>query len=411
MKLGVTIPVEEGLTLPQLTALARAAEDGGYHTVLAGEVAGPDVFALLAAVSSSLTRARLGTGIVPMTTRSLPLLAMGFASLASLAPGRVLAGLGIGSRTVVEDWHGGALPPAVAFTREFVPAFRRLLAGERVDVDGEHVRVRGFRLGLPPAEPVPVMLAAMNPRMLRLAGELADAVQLTWCPPEEVPALVTAVREGARAAGRDPGEVEVVASFFGYGGPRTRRRRASATGATSSPTRSSRRTAPPSPARSRAWTRSTRSGPRATAPAHLRSSTTPRSSASQRWEPTPSPNGPGSSTKRASTCPWCCRPARPRATTTGRWRRWSGWRRRASCVTRPASTGMIEPVTRRPSSDASQTQAREMSLRLEQRRQQVVLGEDLLVLVLREPAIRPRARSASGCPGRDRRGPSPGRSR
>ena len=49
-----------------------------------------------------------------MTTRSLPLLAMGFASLASLAPGRVLAGLGIGSRTVVEDWHGGALPPAVA---------------------------------------------------------------------------------------------------------------------------------------------------------------------------------------------------------------------------------------------------------------------------------------------------------
>ncbi len=221
MKLGVTIPVEEGLTLPQLTALARAAEDGGYHTVLAGEVAGPDVFALLAAVSGSITRARVGTGIVPMTTRSLPLLAMGFASLASLAPGRVLAGLGIGSRTVVENWHGGALPPAVAFTREFVPAFRRLLAGERIDVDGEHVRVRGFRLGLPPAEPVPVMLAAMNPRMLRLAGELADAVQLTWCPPEEVPALVAAVREGARAAGRDPGEVEVVASFFGYGGPRT----------------------------------------------------------------------------------------------------------------------------------------------------------------------------------------------
>jgi alkanesulfonate monooxygenase SsuD/methylene tetrahydromethanopterin reductase-like flavin-dependent oxidoreductase (luciferase family) len=64
------------------------------------------------------------------------------------------------------------------------------------------------------------MLAAMNPRMLRLAGELADAVQLTWCPPDEVPALVATVHEGARAAGRDPGEIEVVASFFGYGGPR-----------------------------------------------------------------------------------------------------------------------------------------------------------------------------------------------
>ena len=221
MKLGVTIPVEEGLTLPQLIELARAAEDGGYHTVLAGEVSGPDVFALLAAVGASLTRARVGTGIVPMTTRSLPLLAMGFASLASLAPGRVLAGLGLGSRTTVEEWHGRTLPPAVAFTREFVPAFRSVLAGERVDLDGEHITIRGFRLGLPPPAPVPVMLAAMNPRMLRLAGALADAVQLTWCPPAEVPALIEKVHAGAREAGRDPGEIEVVASFFGYGGPHT----------------------------------------------------------------------------------------------------------------------------------------------------------------------------------------------
>jgi probable F420-dependent oxidoreductase len=221
MKLGVTIPVEEGLTLPQLTALARAAEESGYDTVLAGEVAGPDVFGLLAAVCSSQSRARVGTGIVPMTTRSLPLLAMGFTSLSSLAPGRVLAGVGIGSRTVVEDWHGRSLPPAVAFTREFIPTFRRALAGERIDVEGEHLRVRGFRLGLTPPEPVPVMLAAMNPRMLRLAGALADAVQLTWCPPDEVPAQLKAVYAGAREAGRDPDEIEVVASFFGYGGPRT----------------------------------------------------------------------------------------------------------------------------------------------------------------------------------------------
>jgi alkanesulfonate monooxygenase SsuD/methylene tetrahydromethanopterin reductase-like flavin-dependent oxidoreductase (luciferase family) len=146
---------------------------------------------------------------------------MAFATLSSIAPGRVLAGLGVSSRTVVEHWHGRPFPPPIAFMREFVPAFRAALAGERVQIDSEHLRVQGFRLTLRPSEPVPVMLAAMNPRMLRLAGALGDAVQLTWCPPDEVPALVAQVREGAREARRDPDAVEIVASFFGYAGSRT----------------------------------------------------------------------------------------------------------------------------------------------------------------------------------------------
>ena len=143
---------------------------------------------------------------------------MGFATLASFAPGRVLAGIGVSSRTVVEGWHGRPFPKPIPAMREFVPAFRAALAGERVDLDSEWLQARGFRLSLPVAEPIPVMLAAMNPRMLRLAGALGDAVQLTWCPPDEVPGLVGHVHAGAREAGRDPGEVEVVASFFGYGG-------------------------------------------------------------------------------------------------------------------------------------------------------------------------------------------------
>ncbi len=112
MRLGVTLPVEEGLSGPQLLALAGAARESGYDTILAGEVSGPDVFGLLSAVSTVAGELRLGTGIVPTTTRSLPLLAMGFATLASFAPGRVLAGIGVSSRTVVEGWHGRPLPEA-----------------------------------------------------------------------------------------------------------------------------------------------------------------------------------------------------------------------------------------------------------------------------------------------------------
>ena len=118
---GVTVPVEEGLSVGQLMELAQTANDGGCHTVLAGEVSGPDVFALLAAIAGVAPDVRLGTGIVPTTTRSLASLAMAFATLSSIAPGRILAGLGVSSRTVVEAWHGRAFPPPIAFMRELCP--------------------------------------------------------------------------------------------------------------------------------------------------------------------------------------------------------------------------------------------------------------------------------------------------
>ena len=79
--------------------------------------------------------------------------------------------------------------------------------------------MRDFRLAIDPGGPVPVWLAAINARMLRLAGAVADGVFLTWARPDEIPAKVAAVRQGAEEAGRDPDEVEVVCSFWGYAGP------------------------------------------------------------------------------------------------------------------------------------------------------------------------------------------------
>jgi probable F420-dependent oxidoreductase len=219
MRLGISIPVEEGLSLERLVGLATAAERCGYDAVVAGEVAGPDVFALLGAIACATERVKLGTGVVPLATRSPALLAMGFQSVASLAPGRVVAGVGVSSPTVVERWHGRTFAPPLAYVREALPALRAALAGEKLAVAGEHVRSDGFRLTLPAGPPVPIVLGAMRPRMIRLAGELADGAFLTWCPPEEAAEAVELVRAGAREAGRDPGELLVIASFFAYAGP------------------------------------------------------------------------------------------------------------------------------------------------------------------------------------------------
>jgi probable F420-dependent oxidoreductase len=217
--LGVTLPVDEGLSAGQYLDLARLAEHHGYSDVLVGEVAGPEVFAMLGMIAASTSRIRLGSGIVGVYPRTAVLTAMGFTTLASLAPGRVLAGLGASSPIIVEQWHGLAFDAPRARIEEYVAALRTVFRGERTALDGAHVRSHGFRAGLGPVD-VPIVLAAMNPRMLRLAGAVADVAFLTWTPPGEYGPKIALVREGAREAGRDPDEVGIAASFWAYAGDR-----------------------------------------------------------------------------------------------------------------------------------------------------------------------------------------------
>jgi probable F420-dependent oxidoreductase len=224
-KLGVTMPVEDGLSAPQLVELAHVAEHCGADTVLCGEVAGPEVMAFLGALAVSTERVRLASGIIPSYTRTPALTAMGFATLSSLAPGRVVAGVGASSPVVVGRWHGLPFDAPLTRTREFVEALRACLGGGKVDYSGTRLELHDFRLATDPAAAVPIWLAAINPRMLRLAGAIADGVFLTWSRPDEIPAQVAAVRAGAEQAGRDPARIEVVASFWGYAGPAADRAR------------------------------------------------------------------------------------------------------------------------------------------------------------------------------------------
>jgi probable F420-dependent oxidoreductase len=221
VKLGVTMPIEDGLSAPQMVELAQLAERSGFDTVLCGEVAGPEVMSLLGAIAASTERVRLASGIVATFTRTPTLTAMGFATLSSLAPGRVVAGLGASSPIVVGRWHGLDFEAPYTRTAEFVDAFRACFSGGKIDYEGTHVAVRGFRLAIDPAADVPVWLAAMNPKMLRLAGAVADGVFLTWCRPDEIAAKLADVHAGAIAAGRDPDAIEVVCSYWGYAGPLT----------------------------------------------------------------------------------------------------------------------------------------------------------------------------------------------
>ncbi|MXW57448.1 MAG: LLM class flavin-dependent oxidoreductase [Acidimicrobiia bacterium] len=215
---AITMPVEDGLSIGWLTDLVVHAEQAGIDTALVGEVAGPEVFATLGAMAARTERIKLGSGIVAAYTRSPALTAMGFATLASLAPGRIIAGIGASSPIVVGRWHGGDFEQPLATVREFIGLFRSALAGEKLNHDGPRFRSKGFRIDLPAAE-VPVWLGAINPRMLAVAGEIADAVFMTWCPPTEVAPKREIVDDGATQSGRNPGDVATVLSFWAYAGP------------------------------------------------------------------------------------------------------------------------------------------------------------------------------------------------
>ncbi len=151
---------------------------------------------------------------MPVQTRTPVVLGQSAATLNHLAPDRVVLGIGLSSRVIVGDWHGLAFAPSLQQIREAVQIIRMVASGERVNFEGKFYRVKNFRLAAPPpAKPVRVVLAALGPEMLELAGEIADGVVLNWIPPDAVPASIGHLEAGARKAGRTLAGFEI-ASFI-----------------------------------------------------------------------------------------------------------------------------------------------------------------------------------------------------
>lgn len=184
-----------------LRAAARAVELG-YSSFWVAETVGMEAFATLASIGAAHPSLSLGTGVLAMQLRTPAVTAMGAATLQALHPERdILLGVGISSPAVVSRWHGadyGDRP--LAQTREYLTLLRECLSGEKVTFDGDFYRVKGFRLGVDPGERRPrIILAALNPRMLELAGELADGVLLNYLPASHVGWSVEQVRRGGSA--------------------------------------------------------------------------------------------------------------------------------------------------------------------------------------------------------------------
>ncbi|MGV9746995.1 LLM class F420-dependent oxidoreductase [Rhodococcus zopfii] len=203
---GLTIPLE-GISLPDQRRLIEELPDLGYTDVWSSESSVADAFTPLALASVWAPTLRLGTAIVPVYTRGPATLAMSAATLATAAPGRFVLGVGTSSDVIVEKWNGIAFDEPFKRARDTLRFLKSALAGEKVSHEYDTFAIDGFRPGLV-ADPVPpVLLAALRPGMLRLAGREADGAIVNWLSADDARTVAPYVHEGGDGK-------EIVARIF-----------------------------------------------------------------------------------------------------------------------------------------------------------------------------------------------------
>lgn len=203
--------------LPGAVQFAVDAERLGVDSVWIPEVWGYDALTGLAYLAAKTTTLKLGTFVVQLGSRSPALLATSALSLQELSEGRFLLGVGTSGPGVMEGWHGVRFRKPIETTRETIEIIRIVSRGDRLEHPGEI-----YPLPLPDSsgaplvplvrpQPVPVYVAAMGPRNLRLTGELADGWLGNAFIPEAAEVFLGPLRDGAARAGRTVADLDLVA--------------------------------------------------------------------------------------------------------------------------------------------------------------------------------------------------------
>jgi probable F420-dependent oxidoreductase len=203
---GLTIPLS-GLPLHTQRELVGSLADLGYTDVWSAESGGTDAFTPLALASVWAPTLRLGTAIVPAFTRGAPTLAQSAAALADAAPGRFVLGIGTSSNVIVERWNGIEFAKPYERVRDVTRFLRVALTGAKMTEKYETFEVNGFRLLHVPEIQPKLLIAALRPGMLRLAGREADGAIINWLAADDVATVVPYVHQGGP-------DKEIVARIF-----------------------------------------------------------------------------------------------------------------------------------------------------------------------------------------------------
>lgn len=182
----------------------RIAEDLGYEHVSVGEAWGASAIPFLTLLAAGTQRITLGTSILNCYSRTPAVLAQEFALLDLISGGRTVLGIGSSGANVIEHFHGVKFERPLQRIRETVDIFETLIAGERLDFDGQIFRLqRGFQLDAgQPRSKIPVWIAALTASSIRQTGEIADGIIPIHWPRQHFASLRNDLLTAAERAGR-----------------------------------------------------------------------------------------------------------------------------------------------------------------------------------------------------------------
>jgi F420-dependent oxidoreductase-like protein len=204
--------ISVGRSLDAAVERVRRAEGHGYDSAYVTHLAGRDSLTVLAAYAAATERIHIGTGVLPIYSRTPVATAQAAATIDEMSGGRLRLGLGVSHRITVEGWYGQKIEKPVREMREYVTTLRALLAGE-APPEGERWPTQFRFMGHEPRADLPIYIAALSPAMLRLAGELGDGVVLWLCNPDYIgDVVVPEVTAGRERAGKGIEGFDVVAA-------------------------------------------------------------------------------------------------------------------------------------------------------------------------------------------------------
>ncbi|WP_414654600.1 LLM class F420-dependent oxidoreductase [Intrasporangium sp.] len=210
MRLGLNLGYWGNGTGAEHVALAQEADRLGYDSVWAAEAYGSDSPSVLAWVGARTERIALGSAVMQIPGRTPAMTAMTAATIDTLSGGRFRLGLGVSGPQVSEGWHGVRFASPLGRTREYVDIVRMALRRETVRYDGTFWTLplpdgpgKALKMTIRPVQDeVPVYLAAVGPRNVELAGEIADGWLAIFFSPEHSGELLSALATGRERAGR-----------------------------------------------------------------------------------------------------------------------------------------------------------------------------------------------------------------
>ncbi|MDT0533302.1 LLM class F420-dependent oxidoreductase [Micromonospora sp. DSM 115977] len=221
MRLGLSLGYQTAWSTPaDHLAFAQEADRLGYSVVWAAEAYGSDSPSMLAWMAGQTERIDLGSAVMQIPARTPAMTAMTAATIDALSGGRFRLGLGVSGPQVSEGWHGVRFAKPLARTREFVDIVKLAVARKSVAYDGEFYTLplpdgpgKALKLGFhPPREHIPIYLAAVGPKNLELAGEIADGWLAIFYAPEFAEEQLASVRAGRAKAGKELAGFDVVPS-------------------------------------------------------------------------------------------------------------------------------------------------------------------------------------------------------